>query len=71
MQEDSGNKGKFNNIYNTTQYDTDPPMMARNGRSGCSRALAKYVNSFFSRKPDARCGSWQPTIELQQPTENY
>jgi len=43
---------------------TDPPMMARNGRSGCSSALAKYVSSFLSRKPDARCGSWQPTIEL-------
>jgi len=40
-------------------------MMARNGRSGCSRALAKYVNSFFRRNPEARCGSWQPTIELQ------
>jgi hypothetical protein len=45
--------------------NTCPPMIAKNGRSGFSRAFAKYANSFFNKKPEALCGSWHPTIELQ------
>jgi hypothetical protein len=40
-----------------------PPRMARKGRSGDSRTLAKYSSSFFIKKPAARWGSWTPTME--------
>ena len=40
-----------------------PPRMARNGRSGFSRTLAKYSSSFFMRKPAARFGNSTPTME--------
>ena len=38
------------NIYPSTTY---PPKMARNGLTGDSSALAKYVSSFLSKKPAA------------------
>jgi len=43
---------------------THPPKMARKGFFGLSRALEKYVNSFFMRKPEALMECSTPTIEL-------
>ena len=43
---------------------TYPPNMARRGRTGESKAFAKYTNSFFNRKPAAFKGKFTPTIEL-------
>ena len=49
---------------------THPPRIARNGRSGLSKALAKYASSFFKRKPLALCVWFTPTIELKQIRDN-
>lgn len=51
---------KYINIYNISY----PPKIARNGRTGLCKALAKYSNSFFIKKPDALWGRSTPTIEL-------
>ena len=40
-----------------------PPRMAKKGRSGDSKALAKYSNSFFIKKPATFFGRLIPTID--------
>lgn len=40
-----------------------PPNIAKNGRSGLSRALAKYVSSLFNKNPAARNSNPSPNIE--------